>query len=304
MNWRCHAAGLGLFLCWISSAFAELTTTRPFPGITLQHDQRATPEVDLFVVTVELTHPGMQVRVAPGGADPDDAGPWQTTLLPVRQIAEREGFDLAINASFFTIADANTATIPEERSEQRGVSSVLGLFARRGYHSGVWSSVVGWTMTDGKLWSTDAPHKRPALQIHEDGHATIDVLPEIAATARQIVAGNCFVLQDGQVLPPQGTVMEVRHPRTAIGVNQAGDRLVVLTVDGRRPGLSVGMSGSELSNEMLKLNCWDAINLDGGGSTTLVMRNAATGQLEVLNRPSDGHERPVADALGIRVQAP
>jgi exopolysaccharide biosynthesis protein len=92
-----------------------------------------------------------------------------------------------------------------------------------------------------------------------------------------------------------------RHPRTCVGVDKAGTKLYLLVVDGRDADRSVGMSYSELSQQMLKLGAYHAINLDGGGSTTLVMRDPSNGELHVLNQPSDHRERPVANVLGIRL---
>ena len=87
-----------------------------------------------------------------------------------------------------------------------------------------------------------------------------------------------------------------RHPRTAIGF--AGRKLYMVVVDGRQPGDSVGMSLPELARVMLDLGCTDALNMDGGGSTTLWVRGA------VMNRPSDGRERPVANGLILFSTAP
>ncbi len=85
-----------------------------------------------------------------------------------------------------------------------------------------------------------------------------------------------------------------RHPRTAVGVAADGSLLLVV-VDGRWPEHSLGMTLSELARELVRLGAVDAVNLDGGGSATLVVGGA------VLNRPSDeGGERPVSDALVVR----
>lgn len=82
------------------------------------------------------------------------------------------------------------------------------------------------------------------------------------------------------------------HPRTAVGFNQDSTKIFFVTVDGRQPGFSVGMSLPELANYMLSIGCWNAVNLDGGGSTTMVVRN------RVVNSPSDAAgERSVANAL-------
>lgn len=82
---------------------------------------------------------------------------------------------------------------------------------------------------------------------------------------------------------------EKRHPRTAIGRDAKGDILVV-AVDGRQ-AFSLGASLSELAQIMVKLGCTDAINLDGGGSTSLNIRGV------VVNRPSDKVERPVVNGV-------
>jgi hypothetical protein len=81
------------------------------------------------------------------------------------------------------------------------------------------------------------------------------------------------------------------HPRTLAGVTATGDLLLV-TVDGRRPGWSTGVSLRDAARVMKALGARDALNLDGGGSTAMVVRG------RVVNRPSDpGGERPVGDGV-------
>ncbi|MEX2292065.1 MAG: phosphodiester glycosidase family protein [Mycobacteriales bacterium] len=81
-----------------------------------------------------------------------------------------------------------------------------------------------------------------------------------------------------------------RHPRTAVGVTDAGQLLLVV-VDGRQGSYSAGMTLRELADFMLSLGARDAINLDGGGSSELFLNGL------VANRPSDGGERSVSSAL-------
>jgi hypothetical protein len=88
------------------------------------------------------------------------------------------------------------------------------------------------------------------------------------------------------------------NPRTAVGVTADGGLLLV-TVDGRQPGYSVGTTLRETAELLRALGAADALNLDGGGSTTMVVRGA-DGALRVANRPSDAAgERPVANALAV-----
>jgi exopolysaccharide biosynthesis protein len=82
-----------------------------------------------------------------------------------------------------------------------------------------------------------------------------------------------------------------RHPRTAVARLNSG-KLLLVAIDGRQPGVSVGMSLQELAELLLEFGATDAINLDGGGSTTMVIQN------KIVNRPSDQTgERPVSDAI-------
>jgi hypothetical protein len=90
-----------------------------------------------------------------------------------------------------------------------------------------------------------------------------------------------------------------RHPRSAIGFNADTSRFFFVTVDGRQPGYSDGMTLPELAAFMRELGCTQALNLDGGGSTTMVVRG------KVVNRPSDATgERAVANALLLISTAP
>jgi len=87
-----------------------------------------------------------------------------------------------------------------------------------------------------------------------------------------------------------------RHPRTGIGITQDG-RILLLVVDGRAPGYSVGMTPRQLARAFLRLGAVSAMNLDGGGSSTMVVDG------RIVNRPSDGRERPVASVLLVSKEA-
>jgi hypothetical protein len=120
-----------------------------------------------------------------------------------------------------------------------------------------------------------------------------------------MVGGGPRLLRGGRVTvtakaegfaPPQapaffGTFVAARQPRTLAGVRTDGTVLLV-TVDGRRPGWSAGMTLREAARLMQSLGARDALNLDGGGSSTMTVRG------EVVNRPSDrGGERMVSDGV-------
>ncbi|MFH1570408.1 MAG: phosphodiester glycosidase family protein [Gemmatimonadota bacterium] len=132
-------------------------------------------------------------------------------------------------------------------------------------------------------------------------------LPPSSGPLAEAIGGGPRIIRDGAVsieheqegLSPDFAT--ARHPRTAVGYSRTGKVLFLVTVDGRQPGYSVGMTLQELADLMAnrlarfsqsRRNAYQAINLDGGGSTTMVVRH------QVVNRPSDQTgERPVANAL-------
>ena len=116
----------------------------------------------------------------------------------------------------------------------------------------------------------------------------------------QSLGGHPVILQGGKPLPrpaPGDTASLVRHPRTVVGWNAAGDTWLV-TIDGRQSGYSVGATFWEAAAVLQRLGATEGINLDGGGSTTFVAKRCG-GSLCVRNRPSDGRERAVTTALAV-----
>jgi exopolysaccharide biosynthesis protein len=90
--------------------------------------------------------------------------------------------------------------------------------------------------------------------------------------------------------------VETRHPRTAVAILKDG-KFLMMTVDGRQPGVSVGMSLQELAEYLFSLGAVDAMNLDGGGSTTMFLDG------KVVNTPSDKEgERKVGDAIVVTLR--
>lgn len=105
------------------------------------------------------------------------------------------------------------------------------------------------------------------------------------------VGGNPMLVRDGAPVPGLGQsgAFYGLNPRAAVGI--AGSRIILVVVDGRRPGHSVGMTLVQLADFLISLGATSALNLDGGGSATMVVNGMVT------NRPSDGAERGVANAL-------
>jgi exopolysaccharide biosynthesis protein len=112
-----------------------------------------------------------------------------------------------------------------------------------------------------------------------------------------IVSGP-LLIDDNMDLPLDSTGFNAhRHPRSLVGITPDGHILFV-AVDGRQPGYADGMSLFELRTLAHNFGCTDALNLDGGGSTTLVI--AGEGRSGVVNKPSGMVERPVPSILFVR----
>jgi exopolysaccharide biosynthesis protein len=78
----------------------------------------------------------------------------------------------------------------------------------------------------------------------------------------------------------------------------------MVTVDGRQPGYSIGMSLKEMGRLMASLGAVTAFNMDGGGSTLMARRSPTTGRFGVANRPSDGRQRLATQALAAFLYTP
>ncbi|MFI6813122.1 phosphodiester glycosidase family protein [Nonomuraea sp. NPDC050328] len=112
---------------------------------------------------------------------------------------------------------------------------------------------------------------------------------------RTAVGGSHVLVKDGAVQP---ITDPAAHPRTAVGFSADGRTMHLLTVDGRQAD-SRGVTLSELAQMMVELGAHNALNLDGGGSSTLLAREPGAASVQVENSPSDGGERHVPNGLAL-----
>ena len=120
---------------------------------------------------------------------------------------------------------------------------------------------------------------------------------------REAIGGREFIVQDAATsISPRPSIADQLHPRTALGITASGG-LVMATVDGRQTG-SAGVDLEELAGLMLSRGAVQAINMDGGGSTTMALRFPGDTDVSLANRPSAGHEILVANSLVIFSSAP
>jgi len=114
------------------------------------------------------------------------------------------------------------------------------------------------------------------------------------------IGGGPLLVRDGRIVndpsSPVPNERNYRHPVAAVGISRDGATMLLVAVDGRQPRLSIGLTQPQLAAYMLWLGAYQAMAFDSGGSVTMVVRLPGRGAT-VVNSPSDGRERPVADAL-------
>ena len=209
--------------------------------------------------------------------------------LPAREavpdIANRRGAVVAVNAGFFALADGSPAGFLKSRGtvigRSRRARGAVAITERSKKVRLLFDRVSVALSPKGKV------EYRTRL-----GTSTKDW-----ARAGHAVGGAGLLLLDGRELHEWGDEQlsagfdTTRHPRTMIGVD-AQDAIWLVTIDGRQPQLSLGMSFVELQRLARTLGLTSALNLDGGGSTTMVVKG------RVVNHPSDETgPRKVSDAV-------
>jgi hypothetical protein len=202
----------------------------------------------------------------------------------VESIAKRRGALAAVNAGFFSLANGTpdallktAGTLVGKTNRARGA---VGIVDRRGGPRLLFDRV---TTDDGRGTTSY--------------RTSLGSSPKDWARAGHAVSGAGLLLLEGRELNEWADEKisagfdTARHPRTLIGVG-ADEAIWLVTVDGRQPALSLGMTFAELKALARRLGLRSALNLDGGGSTTMVVRGY------IVNHPSDETgPRKVGDAL-------
>lgn len=123
---------------------------------------------------------------------------------------------------------------------------------------------------------------------------------------KMAVTGSSELVKDGAIPAAfsfNASDVSIRSPKTAVGSSKDGKTLWLVTVDGRQSS-SLGLSQKDMALFMKGLGAYNAINMDGGGSTTMVARPYGSTNVKVMNSPSDGTTRNVLVGLGVFTSAP
>jgi len=160
----------------------------------------------------------------------------------------------------------------------------------------------GFAASDGNVYADGLqdPRAEPILYVSRRNEISFNRPPNRIFHA---IAGDRMLILGGEIVPDLDD--EAIHPRTAIGVNKNGRYIYLVVVDGRQPFYSAGATFQELAQLLKDLGAHYAMALDGGGSSTLVIRDE-NGNARVLNSPIDhlipGNERVVANHFGVFIR--
>jgi hypothetical protein len=239
-----------------------------------------------------------QLLIAPGRVPADDtAFGWKGTLVPtdLKQI-DFDGVNVDRNANQLILYTPSFGS--STQTNPFGVELTLEIEQPAGSLKLSRTALVRLTGLRAAAGDTPIPAEGAVLSGHGTGAQTLldlwtrvttgatsaegllrlETTPELSES----VGGTPILVRDGRrwFTEENKSFYRGRHPRTIVGWNRRGD-VYLVTVDGRQPGVSAGMTLGEAAQFMIDLGATDALNLDGGGSTTFVMRG------EVANRPSD-----------------
>lgn len=152
---------------------------------------------------------------------------------------------------------------------------------------------------DGYVIVMSADYRKNAAPMFEVGdEVVLDVTSSVDLDEMETAfGGGGKLLVDGKITTANSKVATGRQPRTAFGVSRDGNTAIFMVVDGR--GDSIGATHWELGLLMQEYGAYEAMHLDGGGSSTMVAKTNEDTALTVQNEVSEGSERKVINAVGI-----
>ncbi|MBN80525.1 MAG: hypothetical protein CMJ70_10330 [Planctomycetaceae bacterium] len=259
-------AGLG----FLEVAAAEPAVALKQLGLHYEMHEVKDPRVNrIHVLRLDLRVGKLKPAVVVG-ADPDGDGPAETALTSPLKLAAGSSVVAFINTNpWDSFPDA------EGRRNRR-------------WFAGQPVDISGLASSSGRIRSASQSHGA-SVWFDGTGRLRLGVAPgddQEQPEERRLtegMAGFGLVMKEGKVVVGEGGAV---HPRTSIGVDRTGRIAWLVVVDGRQRGFSEGMNLHELGLRMKKLGCWDAMNMDGGGSSVMGLVNEE-GEMQVFNSPSD-----------------
>ena len=238
-------------------AAQEIRWTPIYRGVALTSFEEKEPLRKIVVARVDVKEPGISfVTTEPNPNFSEDKN--ETVRETTRTFLERNGLALAVNGNYYTPFGGRTITKPGD------------------------SNLRGLAVCNGFVESRPEPGF-PSFVVKRDGTLEIRdyAVDEDLSDVYIAVSGPAIVLKDGAVVPQDN---KDTHPRTAVGISKNRRYVYFMTIDGRRPEHSVGATLEQVGEALLKVGAFQGLNLDGGGSTTMVARDK-DGSATILNWP-------------------
>jgi exopolysaccharide biosynthesis protein len=273
-----------LVLLWLAVPLrAEQRLTQPYAGISyIDRSESAPRALHMHIAQIDLNTPGLRFKLSPPGGGREVLR--QTTLDFLRQ----ERAQLAVNAHFF---------LPFPSAD-----------------TDAW--LIGIAASDGRVYSAfEAPEQdyalvtdAPGVNIDADNRASVVHRDRARPDGTHVVepvtlwttlAGSAQIVTAGEASIPDLAWYTAVQARTAIGLSRGGRTLTLFTVD--KSGGSEGMRVDEVADILRRdYGVWDALNLDGGGSTTMALEDPITHVASVVNASSDNPGgRAVGSSLAV-----
>lgn len=244
-----------------------------YPCVVYYRRVHYTPRMMVaHIVTVELACNNIEFLVTP----PEEGGNEPLRARTTSQFASEFGVQVAVNGDGFTPWWSQN------------------LFD---YYPHLGDPIIpnGFAASRGKEYGLV---RGPTLYINSNKEATFGTP---SGQIYNAISGQSWLVEHEQPAPDLNDTRTA--PRTAIGLDGSGTKLIIIVVDGRQPFYSEGVTIKEMAELMILYGGDNAINLDGGGSSTLVIQDSASKQYRVMNSPIDngipGRQRPVGNHFGV-----
>lgn len=278
--------GLSGFYLWLNNrSQPEPKTEELFKGVKYIRDVRKNPRpLVLHILKIDLNNKNLEFLVTPPEFSKDHVLKAQTTS----DFLLKNKLDIAINGDFFLPWHYNSLTDYYP-------------------HTGDPVSPNGIAISNGISYAKKTVDKFSTLFIDMDNKFSFDSKPDLKNISNAI-SSKPMIMRSGKIekdaLNAEDHFYSRIHPRTAIALDEKKQTLIILVADGRQPGYAMGLTGIEIIIIMKEHGASDIMNLDGGGSSTLVISNGEDKYL-LLNSPIHhnipGIERPVANHFGIKI---
>ncbi|MBI5382787.1 MAG: phosphodiester glycosidase family protein [Opitutae bacterium] len=228
----------------------------------------------IHILEIDPTKAGVQFRATPSNGSAAGENTPQTTRAYVGAARAQAG----INASFFFVSGTSSPNF-DNRGIVASQGSAYSPFGENADYSRPWPAL--------NISSANVAQIVDRISPYTDGYGitpAISLYNAVSGSERIVTNG---VNTAGAVGYGEPTVL---HPRTVMGITATG-KIVMLVVDGRQSGFSEGMTSIETANLLIQYGVVNAVNFDGGGSSSFVFADPVPRE---LNSPSDGNARNVS----------